>query len=417
MNKILCQSEMTIEPSKTFGSKIGCDKSGITISISRQKETANERINLRKENFIKNATKLHLGKYDYSKFHYSNSKINGIIICKIHGEFLQTPNTHLMGGGCKKCGIKKVTDLHSSNLVEFICKSNKVHGKRYDYSKSIYLGRHRNIEIICKKHGSFWQYAGNHLRGCHCPTCSKILNGLKRRLTAEQFIKRARKIHTDEYDYSIVKYKNTESPVNILCKNHGKFKQVVGDHLSGAGCPLCYGTPKKSTKQFIEDARKIFGNLYDYSKVKYTHNKEIVVIICPKHGEFKKKPNNHLSGYGCPTCSISLGESFIRMFLINNNISFKHQKTFGGCRNPKTGYLLRFDFYLPEKNILIEYDGKQHFIQDGYVGKHKISMREFNDLKYKDQLKDTYALQNNIKLVRIKYTDIKNISQILENNT
>ena len=112
----------------------------------------------------------------------------------------------------------------------------------------------------------------------------------------------------DKYDYSKVKYEKLNKDVCIICPEHGEFWQTPNAHLRG-GCPKCsfnkMGKNKTLTiEQFIEKARKVHGNKYDYSKVEYKGNRYKVCIICPEHGEFWQTPNNHLNGNGCKKCNI-----------------------------------------------------------------------------------------------------------------
>ena len=124
------------------------------------------------------------------------------------------------------------------------------------------------------------------------------------KLTTEEFIKRAREVHGDKYDYSKVEYVNNESDVVIICPEHGEFLQKPHYHLGGNGCPECGGTKKLSTSVFVERAKSIHGDRYDYSKVSYVNNKTKVCIVCSEHGEFWQKPNSHLRGVGCPLCAV-----------------------------------------------------------------------------------------------------------------
>ena len=126
-------------------------------------------------------------------------------------------------------------------------------------------------------------------------------------LTTESFIEKAKKVHGDKYDYSKVEYKNCKTKVCIICPKHGEFWQEARQHLSGRGCPECKrkkcGSSQKSNiKDFINKAKEVHGNKYDYSKVEYKNSKTKVCIICPEHGEFWQRPYVHLLGQGCPKC-------------------------------------------------------------------------------------------------------------------
>jgi len=165
-----------------------------------------------------------------------------------------------------------------------------------------------------------------------------------------------------------------------------------------------------TTKEFINRARLVHGNRYDYSKVDYINSNNNVKIICFKHGVFEQKPNHHLAGSSCPICKIkSKCEVLIKDWLNESNIEYEHQKSFPDCKNIS---LLKYDFYLPNQNLLIEYDGKQHFMPIDYWGGDLLFKRQ----KQNDKLKTEYALKNNYNLLRIPFTEIKNISKILKNN-
>lgn len=289
---------------------------------------------------------------------------------------------------------------------QFIEDAKNVHGDKYDYSLVEYVGSHSKIKIICKEHGVFEQSSTNHLSGGGCPICC---NNVK--LTTEEFIKRAKKLHGDKYDYSLVDYKNTGTKVKIICPIHGEFQQRPTGHLSGKECRKCgfiktISHTKMSKDEFIEKAKKIHGDKYDYSKSEYINCDKKILIICPKHGEFKQSPYCHLVGYRCPTCKSSKGELKVKNFLDENNIKYIPQHFFPDCKYKN---VLKFDFYLPYYNICIEYDGQQHFEPSfmNYYGK------TLNENKKRDEIKNQYCLNNNIKLIRIKYD--QNVNDYLSN--
>ena len=195
------------------------------------------------------------------------------------------------------------------NTEEFIEKAKQIHGDKYDYSKSTYETSEKKLCIICPKHGEFWQtpYVHNNLK-CGCPVCGQERVNDSKRLTKEDFIKKAKKIHGDKYDYSKVKYVNNRTEVCIICPEHGEFWQKPYVHLKGNGCHKCSLDKKRSLfsdgrEKFIEKAKKVHNNKYDYSKVDYVNAKTEVCIICLEHGEFWQTPYLHIvSKYGCPKC-------------------------------------------------------------------------------------------------------------------
>lgn len=364
--------------------------------------------------FIVKARNTHGDRFDYSLVDYKNYWKHIIIICKIHGEFYQTPRLHLSGNGCSKCYDERRPFVKRSNSEDFINKANIIHNKKYDYFKFVYITNRNKGIIICPNHGEFTQTANSHLSGRGCNKCADNVQ-----LTTEEFIDRARKVHRDLYDYSKVNYIRNRSEIEIGCKIHGIFLQIPANHLNlKEGCPYCANNVKLTTDIFIQKATLLHNNEYDYSQVKYgKNNMEKVSILCKKHGEFKQRPLNHLVGNKCPKCDTSKGETKIRDFLIKNNIEHVHQKSFENCVNPNDKNRrgkLKFDFYILSKNILIEYDGKQHYLVGSNIrGKHIVTDEELKEIKYRDSIKTQYAIDNGIRLLRIKYTEINKIDDIL----
>lgn len=197
-------------------------------------------------------------------------------------------------------------------------------------------------------------------------------------------------------------------PVVIICPIHGEFMQTPNSHLRGSGCPYCYrNTQRMCGNHFINRSKLLHNNKYDYSKCKYFNMTTKVIIICKDHGEFLQLPANHLNGSGCPNCIISKGERFISEYLKNLGIVYEREKTFSDCIFRSK---LKFDFYLPKLNILIEFDGYQHYYPVNKFGGEKYL--EF--LKNSDFIKNKWAFDNNIKLIRISFEQINDINLILD---
>ena len=243
-----------------------------------------------REEFIAEARKVHGDKYDYSLVEYIDYSSPVRIICPVHGEFWQRPSDHLnCKDACYRCrGVVKTTE-------EFIEEARKVHGDRYDYSQADFQGMIDRITIICRKHGLFSQMVRLHLMGRGCPRC------VGRGRTTAEFIEKAKEVHGEKFDYSQTEYVDTKTLVSISCREHGPFQMLPHNHLKGQGCPKCTFT--RSTEDFIRNARKIFGDKYDYSKVVYRTAQDHVTIICPEHGEFRIRACNHIQGHGCAKCS------------------------------------------------------------------------------------------------------------------
>ncbi|OFX38698.1 MAG: hypothetical protein A2X08_13065, partial [Bacteroidetes bacterium GWA2_32_17] len=240
-----------------------------------------------------------------------------------------------------------------------------------------------------------------------CIACS----GLKKS-TTEEFIKRAREIHGNRYNYDKVKYINNITKVIISCPVHGDFEQVPKSHLKKKGCDSCGGSAKLSTEEFIKRARKIHGDNYNYDKVEYISTKEKVIITCPYHGDFEQCPENHIGlAQKCPRCRISKGENRVESFLKNRQIKYKVQYFFKDCRDRRK---LSFDFaiFINDKVGLIEYQGIQHYEQIGFGGDTTNSV--FEKSIRRDLVKADYAKTKEIPLLLISYTEFDKIENIIE---
>ena len=191
------------------------------------------------EQFIEKARKVHGGTYDYSLVKYINYKSNVSILCKTHGLFTQTPDSHISGSGCSKCGNINVGNNLRIDQESIIKRFKEIHGDKYDYSSVSYLRQDVKVKIICNIHGDFEQIPSNHLRGHGCPKCSNLKISDSLISSREEFINRSVSIHGDKYDYSLVDYKSALSKVLIKCHKHGLFKQIPNSHLQGFGCIKC----------------------------------------------------------------------------------------------------------------------------------------------------------------------------------
>ena len=190
--------------------------------------------------FVNKSREIHTNQYDYSLINYINCYKKVKIICKKHGEFLQSPTLHLRGSGCPRCATERVSNNHRLNTLEFIEKSNRVHGiGKYDYSMSVYIGSNCKIKIGCITHGIFEQSAINHLAGHGCKKCKNSQLSHRKTYTTEKFIEESNIIHSGKYDYTNVDYSNCYDEVEILCKKHGTFWQKPYIHLQRHGCPSC----------------------------------------------------------------------------------------------------------------------------------------------------------------------------------
>jgi len=311
--------------------------------------------------FIKKARSVHGDRYDYSKVEYKDNKTRVTIICKEHGEFTQTPAKHYIKRGCPICSryshIKNPIHVVFST-EDFIEKARSVHGDKYDYSKVEYTNNRNKVTIICPIHGEFLQTPYSHLKGCGCFPCSRSRANDMMRHSTEDFIKKAREIHGDKYDYSKVEYKNYRTKVTIICPIHGESLQTPDDHLSNGGCRQCgydiiTKKQRSNTEDFIQKAKEIHGNTYDYSLVNYIKNDLKVTIICPIHGEFEQTPKLHIQGSICYKCTYNTSKmeiefgDFIKSFYSGEVIT----------NSRSIIYPHELDIFIPEFNLGIEING------------------------------------------------------------
>ena len=269
---------------------------------------------------------------------------------------------------------------------EFIDKAKKIHGNKYDYSKVEYINNHTKVCIICPKHGEFWQLPNNHLVGKGCDKCARENN----RLNKEEFIKKAKEIHGDKYDYSKVNYINERTKVCIICPEHGEFWQTPSSHLANKGCIKCgkisiYNKLVMSKDRFIEISNLIHNKFYSYDKSYYKNNYSKVIITCPIHGDFQMIPSSHMRGQGCPKCKQSHLERDITKLLDKNNIEYHYQYKFDFI-NDKT-----VDFYIPSINTVIECQGEQHYRPVGFGA--KITDNELKEIFVRQQQRDYILFQ------------------------
>ena len=355
------------------------------------------------EKVIERIKEVHGDLYNYTKVDYKNRNTKVVVICEKHGEWKTTTEQLYRGQGCPECGLITQGEKRRLSQEEFLIKCREVHEDRYDYSKSIYQGMNNKIIITCYIHGSFKQTPSSHLNGSGCPKCGLISQREKRKLGIDEFISRSKNKHGNRYDYSNIQYINQTINVKIICSIHGKFNQSPQNHINGSGCPRCsiieqHEKQKKTIEEFIIDSVLVHDDLYDYSKVDYDGGKKKVTIICKKHGEFLQTPNNHQRGNGCPNCNSSKGELSISKYLNEKNIESEQQYTFEGLEMKRK---LKCDFYLPSYNLIIEYNGIQHYEPREQFGGEK----GFKRVQISDKLKREFCLKNNIRLLEIRYDE------------
>ena len=312
-------------------------------------------------------------------------------------------------------------------------------GKKYNFEDINLICKKINFELLESKDSFNSKYKNTFSKiQVKCQNCDKIseiqINNLINKFrynkypcscyykhTRESFLKKAKEIHGDKYDYSLIteewwkknykKVDNTKIP--IICPKHGIFYQKIGEHFYlRNNCPWC--TSKLHYIDFMEKAKEIHQNKYEYLfdekwwLENFTSQETTKVKIkCPDHGVFEQVVSNHLrQGAGCPKCKESKGERKIRQYLEENKIKYSNQKPIKIEGRNRSFY---FDFYLPDYNLAIEFDGIYHFENDD----ERIQDRVVKTME-RDKLKNQYCEENNIDLLRIPYWEFKDIDSILE---
>lgn len=343
------------------------------------------------EKFITESKKIFKSKYDYSLVEYRNFQTpvkiiyNGVI-------YEQTPEKHLRGNKVenRKNSIKLTKE-------KFIERSDKIFGNKYDYSLVDYINCRTPVKIIYD--GIIYEQQPQHHLAGLSPEGINIID-------TESFIKKSKLIFKERYDYSLVDYKDFQTPIKIIYNGQVYFQKPYY-HLRGDRPEK--RRVKKTTNEFVAQSNLIHEFRYLYDKTQYVLSTSKVIITCRKHGDFKQTPNSHLMGIGCPSCNESKAESKISIALRKFNINFDRQKKFSGCRNI---HELPFDFYIPSLRVCIEFDGKQHFEPISFFG----GLESFEKLKINDKIKSDYCEDNYIDLIRIKYDQLDNIERILNDN-
>lgn len=232
-----------------------------------------------------------------------------------------------------------------------------------------------------------------------------------KKLTSEEYINRVSKLHNGKFDYSKTIYVNYRTKIIVICPKHGEFNILADNHLSKKqGCNTCAVENHRLTKlstERVENLKKVHNNKYSYNDLFI--QKGFINIVCPTHGLYRQYLYFHEYGHGCPECnSSSRGEDRVKAYLEINNINFIRNYQFEKCLRVKR---LRFDFYLPDKNICVEYDGEHHYQENKYFGEGNLDYINQNDL-----IKNEYCKENDIKLIRIPYWNLNKIESILSSS-
>lgn len=290
---------------------------------------------------------------------------------------------------------------------EFIEKAKAIHGDKYDYSKTEYKNTRTKVCIICPEHGEFWMKPNDHLSrkfGCH--KCGWKKEGEDRKKTTEEFIEKAVKKYGNKFDYSKVEYNGNNKKVCIISHEKDAYGVEIGEFWQTPGNHLTYGYSGEimpvTTERFIERAKRVHGDFYNYDKTVFEKSSKKVTITCPIHGDFEQMPHLHLRGESCPKCkNKSVLEIKTRAVLKSLGIIFFEQQRFSFLGKQT------LDFYVPELKLGIECQGRQHFVSselweslDVLIGRDKCK----NKLCKKNGVEIIYVIDKNYSTMDTMYS-------------
>lgn len=328
--------------------------------------------------------------YDLPIEEYVNARTKIKHKCNRCGNvYEQNPTHHLEGHGCPKCAIKTI----SKKLKGISNKTTQEYAKEckqlgYDLPIESYVSNKVKIKHRCNNCGEIYeQNPDSHLHGKGCPKCA-----IKTTTKAhEAYVQECNNLGID---LPIEKYVSNKTKIKHICKKCGNvYNQRPNNHLQGQGCPICKQN-RKTTQSYIGDCKRLG---YDLPIEEYININTNIKHKCSQGHIYSQRPSHHLNGIGCPICSESHGEKFIRNYLDNNGISYEPQKKFHDLKDKA---YLSYDFYLPDYNTLIEYQGIQHFESVSFDGK---TSSDLEKQQYHDKLKREYAKNNGYTLLEPTY--------------
>lgn len=284
---------------------------------------------------------------------------------------------------------------------------NLIYDGRYELVSNFISGNHP-VKIKCNYCGEIIEAPAFYCLSASQCKCDK------EKLTPELLIKKSKEIWgEDTFEYIDCNLDWKIRSITLKCKKHNEvFTQKIDDHLKHKNsCSECIREVNiknnlLSNEEFIERCTILYGNHLSYEKTQYNGKNETVIVTCEDHGDVEVIARSLLQGWGCPICrhekeSTSRGEKFLLKIFKENTINFEYQKTFPGCIYKNE---LRFDFYLPDYNILIEYQGQQHYRPSRFGDmSQEVAEEHFRIQQIKDNIKREFCKKENIKLIEIPY--------------
>lgn len=361
------------------------------------------------EEFLKDALPIINGRYEIFG-NYINNRTKLKCVCNKDGyEWYSTPKNIFHGYGCPKCG-----GTLKLNSEEFRQKISSINNDIELLTS--YIDTKHKVKCLCKIDGNVW-YAlpENLLKGHGCPKCSINNTVVRLRKSHNDFVDDVHKISPNIDILS--KYIDNKTLIKCKCNIcNNTWETMAANLISGKGCPKC-GLKKrisaitKTKQQFVIELSHVSPDIEVIGD--YINTNTQILCKCKNDGnEWLATPSNLLKGTGCPICNCSHGETAIKNALIKLNIDFMMQYKFVDCKKIRQ---LPFDFYIPKYNLCIEYDGQQHFRPVNFGGcSDEQALGLYNRTKENDLIKNRYCKENNIDLLRIKYSDFDNIENIIQ---
>lgn len=370
----------------------------------------NSKKRLTQTQFLQKANKAAPANLDFSKSVFHDTRTKVVVTCKIHGDFEILPSNLFQGANCRYCATAHAGNERRVGKKELIGRLKNKFGNLYEVDKNSVVKATSPIRLNCKTHGWFEGIIGNLLNSSGCPNCKNekaaAIRNKQLKLSRREIIKRFKLLHGDNYSYDEMYPDGINSVARIHCPNHGYFEQKVSTHLQGKGCPDC-GAEQRRINQLLSQnelyirLKDVHGGLFIYPPNLGLELRESLPIICREHGIFLQPLRIHLDGNGCSECSQSLGARQVSFWLTEHEINYQVEAHIPAG---KKGLPLRADFYLPDHEIYIEYDGEQHFKPIAFFGMdEKTSISVFNEQIERDRAKEKWILDNGFKLLRIRF--------------
>lgn len=413
-----------IRPNNHVNHGTGCPKCHPTAAID-------------KKEFFKRAKELHGDYYDYSKVVFVNQKTRITIICPVHGEFKQLIKSHVgaQKKGCMKCGHKKSAEASRKDIDHFLEKAKKIHGKTYDYSDVVYVNSGQNVEIGCPKHGSFWQTPDNHYAGRGCPICCESTGEVRIRTWLENrsipFLSQKRFPGLTSVSYprnkkTITQFSttNAEDVLNEVkdtfpnandnedCFVDPVIDTLTSDNLDIDNCPNYHSSDDSivnndASTRLLEEILNEFPVCENRQPMRKPEGPEPVDNIAYDEAAMEEAMREHElfnppyitpDVFGEEVCS---DEEMVVPGIDESIVDIDSKSTVVEKKKVYRRGTLSYDFYLPSHNLLIEFDGIQHFQPVEFFGGEEVFKKQVRN----DKIKTDYAREYGYELLRIAYNE------------